>query len=112
MILKYINLTSTNVSLASPIVEVPVGPSATSVLSLGIAPVPSTQEHSPTTPPPTIENNKEFKLYCKNLMMIDSIVFTRSSVKKTCPFSLFSLLFILYLGSQRKPIEKTSKIFR
>ncbi|CAF4241280.1 unnamed protein product, partial [Rotaria sordida] len=87
MILKYINLTSTNLCLTSTIFEVPASPSATSMSSLGMPPIPTTQENNQqlqrsVTPPPTIENNKEFKSYCKNLMMIDSVVFTRSSIHK------------------------------
>jgi hypothetical protein len=30
--------------------------------------------------PTTIENNPEYKEYCKNLMNFDSMLFTRSSV--------------------------------
>jgi len=87
MILKYINLTSTDLSLRSPIVEVPTSPSATSMSSLGMPPVPTTQENHrernrSVTPPPTVENNREFKSYCNSLMMFDSTVFTRSSVRQ------------------------------
>ncbi|UJR24356.1 hypothetical protein I4U23_005733 [Adineta vaga] len=88
MILKYMNLTSINIALSSPIEEVPVGPLATSMAAFGMQPIPSTQEvadqqqQRPNTPPLTIYNNKEFRTYCKNLMMIDSILFTRSSTHK------------------------------
>jgi hypothetical protein len=86
MILKYMNLTSTDLILSSPIVELPVGPTATSTLSLGIPPIPSTQvfdqqQSKKNSPPlPTIETNKEYKEYCKNIMAFESVLFTRSSV--------------------------------
>ena len=100
MILKYMNLTSTNLTLSSPILELPVGPTATSVLSLGISPIPSIQvfdqqQSKENSSLPTIETNKEYKEYCKNIMIFESVLFTRSSVNKICLFSLVLLLIIL-----------------
>ncbi len=114
MILKYLNLTSINMSLNSAIRDVPAGPPATSMASFGMQYIPSTQEASnqhqrPVTPPPTIENNKEFKAYCKIMLMIDSVLFTRSSVRHI--FNVFIHKLFLFLDSQRKSVEKELKIF-
>jgi hypothetical protein len=85
--MKYINLTSINLKMSSAITEIPAAPPATSTLSLGISSIPSTpaldqQNSGENSSPPTttIENNPEYKEYCKNLMKFDSVLFTRSSV--------------------------------